>query len=361
MKGIVRRKLSMGIQLNDHSFSSKPNSPSHNFRSNLMISPRYFKTLNKNVEANKEDRASLAKNDNKSKKRNVEKPNDREEDDNLKLKKADNLKRILVRRRKNGIRRNPQMSISMRESMNKDPQSNMSQNISHLQLKTPVNLNQDGSPNPPLNPFIPKKTKNIFSFNKDSKDTSIMNMNTSQNYSNNTSLLYSHALNTSKNQNSFIYLKNRIGSTKENALKNESLAHFRTDSFPNTINQSLNPKHHQSFLLSKKIGEPKKRSKSFFEMSNDIMRTSINMSNGMSVNNISSLGLQNLNTSISRNHIEDDSDQLSNFIKSIQEQDENNLSVKTIEEESDFSIEKQISKISKRPPTVEGRIFLSFR
>jgi len=354
MKGLIRRKLSMGIQLNDHSFSSKPNSPSNNLRSKLKISPRYFKTMNKDMDMEQDSKISIVNSKNtKSKMLNIESEFiNKEKKETSKLTKIDHLKRILVRKKKHQNQKCSQMSSSMRESINKDLQNNFSQNISYLQLKTPINVHQEGSPNPPLNPFIPKnhkKAKNIFSFNKDSKDP--CNMNTSQVHSNNTSLLYSYGLNSSKPQNSFIYLKNRIGNTS--ILNNESVAHFRTDSLKSTINPSNSQKPYQSFLLSKNLGEPKKRSKSFFEINNnDLMRTSINVSNGGTLNNISALGLQNLNTSISQNLIEND--QLSNFIKSIQEKEENNLSVKTIEEESEFSIEKQISKISKRPPTVEG-------
>lgn len=142
---------------------------------------------------------------------------------------------------------------------------------------------------------------------------------------------------------------------KDKSSKNESFGVSQTN-FPN------NSKVHKSFLMTKNnCMNNKKRSKSFFEVDNvNLLTASMNFPNGLkSEHNISSLGIQNMNTSISKN-VESDLEGLNKLIESIREKEEEVLSVKTIEEESELSIEKEIfSKSVKRSATLEGKILFA--
>ena len=372
VNGILKRKMSMNIsnQENKKPFTSKPNSPSNQFKNNFIISPRGFKTVNKDLEkeGGKMDfipAPILSETVNSGGKPLLKikevptKPNSS---------KTDNLKRILAKKRRKNMRLNKQPqfgSVVLGHSNTASFCNNLSQNLTGVHFKTP-NLGSEGSPSTPLNPFVPKnlrKAKNIFSFNKTSNEALNCENNSQKTVLNNTSIFYPNSINSNKNQNSFIYLKNRIGNMKDGSIffekdkssKNESFGVSQTN-FPN------NSKVHKSFLMTKNnCMNNKKRSKSFFEVDNvNLLTASMNFPNGLkSEHNISSLGIQNMNTSISKN-VESDLEGLNKLIESIREKEEEVLSVKTIEEESELSIEKEIfSKSVKRSATLEGKILFA--
>jgi hypothetical protein len=115
VKGIVRRKLSIALQMNDNLFCSKPNSPPHNLRSVNGMSPKYFKTLNKENTLHEKPSLKMVQNQNRSSSRISKADSIREKEENLKkfkLKKIDNLKRILTRKRKQKEDQNRNGSIT---------------------------------------------------------------------------------------------------------------------------------------------------------------------------------------------------------------------------------------------------------
>jgi hypothetical protein len=370
VNGMLKRKLSINLpsNLRGKNALSKPNSPCFNMKGDLGVDQRCFKTMNKDLcDFDKEvdflPGGKLIKTERlaSSLRNQLEKENKNKSD------KTENLKQILKRKKFKNQGRELEKDKSTENVSNCSSfnymKRNMSHSIANAQLKTPVGDNGK-SPTSPLNPFMQKqqkKIKNIFSFNKSSKQN-VMEEKLEKNKQifNNTSLLYSQALNQNKNQNSFIFFKNKIGSNVSGfTCPDTSNLNLKNESFSLGLISNINPKtkNHQSFLLNNEKTKPnKKRSKSFFEMKAlDLMSTSINFpKQAKSDQNISLLGLNRLNRSYNRarNQNQSESEKLTQLIESIKEKEEDALSVQIIQEELEVS--SRIHEVSKRPASLEG-------
>lgn len=367
VSGILKRKLSINLPGN---FScknvfSKPNSPSFKIMRDLEMKPRCFKTMNKELINSKKEldfinAPKIIKTEREPLKSCLR--NQLEKENRKKSSKTENLKQILKRKKSKNNQKNEKQTnnVSNASSFNLI-KTKMNLSVGDTKLKTPV-MENGLSPCTPLNAFLPKqakKTKNIFSFNKSSK-LNILSERPDQNKQimNNTSLLYSQALNQNKNQNSFIFFKNKIGSNVSGFTSPDtSNLNIKNDSFSMGLISNLNPKTrtHQSFLIPDNNSKPhKKRSKSFFEMKAlDLMSTSGNFQNlSKSDQNISLLRLHQLNRSCNRGRTESESEKLTQLIESIKENEEDGLSEQIIQEEQEIS--SQNNEILKRPASIEG-------
>lgn len=357
LKGFVRRKLSMGLSQCESRGHSKRSSPQGEGRKGFVMSPRYFKTLGKKeprsgktldfIPAPKLIRAKRSENRHM---RSIE-------EEKQAPGKTEKLRKMLVRKR-NGLltKHDSNVSISAREVR---PATGLGQKAeprgSGAELKTPVNEDRRMAGDSPLKRREQKRqrgAKNLFSFNKDSeRDTG----DEGPRVPNNTSLLYSCALNSSRTQNSFIMLKNRIGGGKASLAKLGQSVHFRVDSLKNgsILAREGHSRANKSFMQRVRNQPVKKRSKSFFEVDKQLRaRTNPDFLESAERNNLSTLGLQGAgNTSQAKSS---DSDQLSQFIESMQKQREQVESVGTIREESEASADKRYGPRWKRPPTLEG-------
>lgn len=361
LKGFVRRKLSMRVGKGANEIQSKPNSPSGQSRTGFLVSPRYFRTLGKDeshvggaldfIPAPKLIRS----------KRSGKRTMGHIQEEQTEQAKADKLRKMLVRRRNAPLtKRGSNQSSSSREMTNGDAfMSRIGQKVSIAELKTPINGEKNETQRSPpkrRGPKGHKKIKNIFSFNKDSIRETDEGEKGSQAMPNNTSLLYSCALNSSRTQNSFIMLKNRMGGGKASLGQLGQSVHFRVDSLKNgsILAKEGHSRVNKSFMQRVRNHAHKKRSKSFFEVDKEnISLMNPDFLEGASDNKISNLGLPSLG-GMSKSKSQSESDQLSNFIESMQKPQEHENSVRTIREESEISTENRIGSDWKRPPTLEG-------
>ena len=355
VNGLIKRKQSLnaGTANQDQTYLSKPNSPRG--QTSFQISPRYFKTLNKDsgqdccfIPAPKICRP------NKSHTKRLLRI--KEEG---KVSRKDNLKRILAKKNSRKLLKN-QISNQNTSQERKGLANKLSQNVSEVQAKSPLALTPLSSPLTPLNQFIAKKNKKIknnnFSFNKSSKENLEKVHKKFQTSLNNTSLLFSYGMNSSKNQNSFIFLKNKMGEKDQSIILDKS-KHSRNESFGGNSRKFLEncSRVHKSFLLKKQnLNLSKKRSKSFYE--SGPLGTSIHIPTEYpSQTNLSLLKIPNFKASGSFPKPETEFESLNKLIRNMTErEDQRSLSVKTIEEESEFSLEQNAVFCSKRSPTLKG-------
>lgn len=351
-QGVLKRKLSINLpnNLSLQNARSKPNSPSYQMKANFEVSPRGFKTMVKDSGEPLEKAAFLPAPGLPKTDRPKTHSFFGSQDEGAKgvTNKTDNLRRILNRKRS----RKGGMFSSRLISVGEAGPTLLSCSIPEAQLKSPF-LDAKMSPATPLNPMIykqPPNKKDIFSFNKSSRQNALSERPETSDFLNNTSLLYNYNLNQSKTPGSFILFKNKIGSNvsglacpeKPSPLQNQSLC--------------ADPRvsGHQSFVRThRNLGQTKKRSKSFFEL--DFPKGVSNSYNfrlpAKSDQNILSLQSRAAES-------ESDRDQLTRLIESLQERQEDTSCVQVIEEEQEVSVE---ALPAKRPATLEGISFRFFR
>lgn len=336
-KGFLRRKMSMGVAEVENSCGSKLRSPG-GLQSRFPGSPRYFETMDRKgasaeakglefVPAPKFFAAEGGRG------------------------KKEKLKKILARKRREGLaelaKKTSQNSICEKEVKRASAFSGFGLKIDGVEeLKTPVNDVKGERRESPRQAQSRKKAKKLFSFNKDS-EVGVKTEREAEGkaVANNTSLLYACALNSSKTQNSFVLLKNRMVSGREGARALDTSLHFRVDSLKNgsILATGRASGTSQSFLQRVRRDAASAKTRSFFETERHMKTIPAPERSMPRISRPSQVSEEGSSSQTS--------DGLSEFIESMQRQ---RGSVHTIEEESEDSPQQKIQR--RLAPTLKGRL-----